>query len=157
MEHFKVDSETNSSCIKIVPDTKVNFLSTQYRLVFCLDMSSSVASIVSIFWLYFFPKFLTLNNILYFRFSYTVKLVFKNVNLFWHELLLNVSFLLFIKPMGHKCNSSCFYFAIWLNSIVVQVTYVWTSLSRYNTSVYFIMYELPSHYFYKPFLNLKLL
>lgn len=58
MENFKVDSETNTSCIKIVPDTKIHFLSTQYRLVFCLDLSSSVATIVCIlFYIYLFILF----------------------------------------------------------------------------------------------------
>ncbi|XP_054706833.1 LOW QUALITY PROTEIN: KICSTOR complex protein SZT2-like [Uloborus diversus] len=44
-ENYAVDAETGRSTIKIVPDTRMNFLSTQYRLVFCLDLSSSVATI----------------------------------------------------------------------------------------------------------------
>ncbi|GIY29627.1 KICSTOR complex protein SZT2 [Caerostris extrusa] len=44
-EKFEVDTEENSSTVKIVSDTKIHFLSTQYRLVFCLDLSSSVSSV----------------------------------------------------------------------------------------------------------------
>ncbi|GFR12271.1 KICSTOR complex protein SZT2 [Trichonephila clavata] len=44
-EKFDVDPEQNTSVIKIVSDTKIHFLSTQYRLVFCLDLSSSVSTV----------------------------------------------------------------------------------------------------------------
>ncbi|GFT28929.1 KICSTOR complex protein SZT2 [Nephila pilipes] len=44
-EKFEVDPEQKTSTVKIVSDTKIHFLSTQYRLVFCLDLSSSVSTV----------------------------------------------------------------------------------------------------------------
>ncbi|GBN34022.1 KICSTOR complex protein SZT2 [Araneus ventricosus] len=44
-DKFAVDPETNSSVIKIVSDTKIHFLSTQYRLTFCLDLSNSISTV----------------------------------------------------------------------------------------------------------------
>ncbi|CAL1272334.1 unnamed protein product [Larinioides sclopetarius] len=44
-DNFAVDPETNTSVIKIVSDTKIHFLSTQYRLAFCLDLSNSISTV----------------------------------------------------------------------------------------------------------------